>query len=397
MLPALSSGERKTVTAISEVPLLDLTRIDDELERELIQTFERFLKSGRYVLGPEVEAFEKECAAYIGAHHAVGVSSGTDALLIALMTLGVGRGDEVLCPSFTFFATAGTIWRTGAKPVFVDNDLGDFNVTAELIAKKITTDTKAIMPVHLFGQAAEMDPIVELARERGIPIIEDAAQAIGSRYRGRGAGTLGAMGCFSFFPSKNLGGYGDGGLVTTDDDDLADKLRILRAHGGKPKYYHHVVGGNFRLDPLQAALLRPKLRRLDGWTAARQKNADLYTSLLLDADIARPNEGQRETAAKLLVPVVGQERHIFNQYTVRVTGGRRDALRAHLTAKRIGTEIYYPVPMHLQKCFAPLGYAEGDLPNAEIAAKEALALPIFPELREEEVRYVVEAVRGFLC
>jgi dTDP-4-amino-4,6-dideoxygalactose transaminase len=383
------------VSTIDKVPLLDLTRIDDELHKELVDAFGSFVKAGRYVLGPDVDAFEKECAAYIGARHAIGVSSGTDALLVALMAIGVGPGDEVLCPSFTFFATAGTIWRTGAKPVFVDNALDDFNMTAALIEEKLTDRVKAIMPVHLFGQCAEMDAIMALAAKRGIVVVEDAAQAIGSRYRGRGAGTIGDYGCFSFFPSKNLGGFGDGGLVTTNDDKLADQLRILRAHGGKPKYYHHVVGGNFRLDALQAALLRPKLRRLDAWTDARQKNAQLYTTLLLETDVARPNEGQRETDAKLLLPQIKQERHIFNQYTVRVPKGRRDALRAHLTAKNVGTEIYYPVPMHMQKCFESLGHRAGDLPGAELAAAEALALPIFPELSENEIGYVVEQVAAF--
>jgi dTDP-4-amino-4,6-dideoxygalactose transaminase len=380
---------------LSSVPFLDLTRIDPELDRELIDRFTRFVGDGRYILGPEVEAFERECAEYVGAPHAIGVSSGTDALLVSLMALDIGPGDEVLCPTFTFFATAGSIWRTGARPVFVDVGLGDFNVTRELLEAKITPDTKALVVVHLFGQCADTDAIRALASERGIAIIEDAAQAFGARYRGCGAGAMGTLGCFSFFPSKNLGGFGDAGLVTTGDDRLAAKIRALRSHGATQKFHHSLVGGNFRIDALQALLLRPKLRRLDAWTAARQKNAALYTEMFLATGLAELNQGQTETTAKLLLPVARQERHIFNQYVVRVPGGRRDALRAYLQEVGIGTEIYYPVPTHLQACFAPQRYARGDLPGAELAATEVLALPIYPELAEAEIRYVVEHVGRF--
>lgn len=377
------------------VPLLDLRRVDPALDEELSGAFQRVLKSGHYILGPEVDALEQECARYIGTKHALGVSSGTDALLLAFMALGIGTGDEVVCPTFTFFATAGCIWRTGAKPVFVDSGLADFNCSAAEIEQKLTARTRAIVPVHLFGRCAEMEPILELAKKHGIPVVEDAAQALGSTLSGHAAGASGDVGAFSFFPSKNLGGFGDAGLVTTNDDEIADRMRTLRAHGAKRKYHHEFVGGNFRIDALQAALLRPKLRRLDGWTDARQRNAALYSQLLKDAGLAEPNTGQHEGRIALLYPAAEPGRHIFNQYVLRVMGGRRDDLRAFLGQRGIGTEVYYPVPMHLQKCFASLGHAEGDFPLAERASREALALPIFPELTETELRYVVEQVRAF--
>ncbi len=367
---------------IKQVPLLDLRRLAPDLKAELEDAFKRVLESGHFILGPEVDALEKECAAYLQVGHAVGVSSGTDALLIALMALGIGAGDEVVCPSYTFFATAGTIARTGARPVFVDCNPDTYNIEADAIARALTPRTRAIMPVHLFGQCAEMDPILALAKERHIPVIEDAAQALGSEYQGRRAGSMGEMGCFSFFPSKNLGALGDAGLVTTNDAALAEKLRVLRAHGGKPKYHHSIVGGNFRIDALQAALLRPKLRRLDGWTAQRQKNAALYTELFTAAAL-----GDR-----LGLPVVRQSRHIFNQYVIRVPGaGRRDKLQADLKQRGIGTEVYYPVPMHKQKCFSEIAGAQA-LPVSELAAQETLAIPIFPELTEAELRHVAATV-----
>ena len=367
---------------IKQVPLLDLRRLAPDLKAELEDAFKRVLESGHFILGPEVDALEKECAAYLQVGHAVGVSSGTDALLIALMALGIGAGDEVVCPSYTFFATAGTIARTGARPVFVDCNPDTYNIEADAIARALTPRTRAIMPVHLFGQCAEMDPILALAKERHIPVIEDAAQALGSEYQGRRAGSMGEMGCFSFFPSKNLGALGDAGLVTTNDAALAEKLRVLRAHGGKPKYHHSIVGGNFRIDALQAALLRPKLRRLDGWTAQRQKNAALYTELFTAAAL-----GDR-----LGLPVVRQSRHIFNQYVIRVPGaGRRDKLQADLKQRGIGTEVYYPVPMHKQKCFSEIAGGQS-LPVSELAAQETLAIPIFPELTEAELRHVAATV-----
>jgi dTDP-4-amino-4,6-dideoxygalactose transaminase len=382
---------------IKKVPLLDLRR-DAGLDPELEEAFRRVLRSGHYILGPEVDALEAECARYLGVKHALGVSSGTDALLLALMALDVGTGDEVICPTFTFFATAGTVWRTGARPVFVDIDPVSYNCDPRAIAAKVTPRTKAIIPVHLFGQAAEMDPILEIGRERGIPVIEDAAQALGSDYKGKRVGGLGAFGCFSFFPSKNLGAFGDAGLVTTNDDALAERATIMRAHGGKPKYYHQVVGGNFRIDALQAALIRVKLGHLDAYTAARQRNAALYEKLLLESGHAVLGQaGRSGTRPAIQLPVVSQSRHIFNQYVLRIPGaGARDNLRKFLAERGVGTEVYYPVPMHEQRCFASLGHKVGDFTASEAAARETVAVPIFPELTEPEIRYVVDQISAFM-
>lgn len=375
----------------TSVPLLDLTRGDPEMFDRLRAAFERVLTSGRYIMGPEVDGFEADCASYIGVRHAIGVSSGTDALVLALMALGVGPGDEVVCPTYTFFATAGSVWRLGAKPVFVDVDPITYNSDAAAIAAKITGRTKAIMPVHLFGQCAEIGPIVELAKKHGIPVVEDAAQAIGSTWRGRQAGSFGEFGCFSFFPSKNLGCLGDGGLVTTDDDALAEHARILRVHGGKPKYYHKVVGGNFRIDALQAAFLRVKLADLDRASEERRRNAALYTELLSAAGVASddPVEVPR---GRVGVPVIPDDGHTCNQFVLRVGHGRRDAMRKALADRGVGTEVYYPVPLHLQECFASLGHRRGEFPVSERAANETFAIPIFPELTEDEIRYVVDAI-----
>ena len=385
-----------TIT-VTEVPLLDLTRIDDDLAAELEATFSNVMRSGRFIMGPEVDALESECAEYCGTKHALGVSSGTDALLLSLMALDIGPGDEVLCPSYTFFATAGCVWRTGATPVFVDCQPSSFNIDPQDIEWRITPKTKAIIPVHLYGQCAEMGPILEIAKKHDLHIIEDAAQAIGSEYGDERAGSMGNVGCFSFFPSKNLGAFGDGGIVTTNDDELYEKLRVLRVHGGKPKYYHSMVGGNFRLDALHAALVRVKLRRLDDATARRQENAQRYTEKLTEAGISVvcPSDAEIASGAaeipgntRLTLPNPGTSRHIYNQYVIRVHGlERRDELRAHLTEQKVGTEIYYPVPLHLQKCFASLGGAEGDLPVSEKAAKETIAVPIFPELSNDEIDY----------
>jgi dTDP-4-amino-4,6-dideoxygalactose transaminase len=370
-----------------KVPLLDLRRHGKAVDDELREAFNRVLVSGHYILGPEVDTLEKECATYVGAKHAIGVSSGTDALLLALMALGVGPGDDVVCPTYTFFATAGTIARLGARPVFTDIDPASYNAGLEQIEPRLTAKTKVIMPVHLFGQCGDMQPLAELARSRRIHLVEDAAQAIGARFRAQSAGTSGAFGCFSFFPSKNLGALGDAGLVTSDDDGLAEKARIVRAHGSKPKYYHRIVGGNFRIDALQAALIRVKLKRLDEYTAARQKNADLYRKLFADTGLV---------GNKLVLPAVVGSRHIYNQFILRVTDGSRDRLRTWLAEKGVGTEVYYPVPMHMQECFASLGHKEGDFPVSEAAARETLAIPIFPELTAEEIGYVVaEIVRFF--
>lgn len=372
-----------------KVPLLDLTAHHAPLREELLRAVQEVFDSGHFINGPQVAAFEEEAAAYCGAKHAVGVSSGSDALIVALMALGVGPGDEVVCPSFTFFATAGAVARVGAKPVFVDSDPESFNVDPSAMAAAITKKTKALIPVHLYGQCADLDPILAAARKAGVPVVEDAAQAIGAQYKGRASGTLGDLGCLSFFPTKNLGALGDAGMVLTNDDQLAAKLKLLRNHGAEPKYYHDVVGGNFRLDALQAAALRVKLRHLEGWHDARRRNAKRYqalfgaTSLLKDGLVELP---------KTTAPA-GRRDHIFNQFVVRVQ--RRDALRAFLSQEGVSTEIYYPVPLHLQKCFAHLGGKPGDCPVAEKAAAETLALPIYPELSEDQQARVVEAVARF--
>ena len=374
---------------IDQVPLLDLRRQNEACAGELRAAFERVLASGQFIMGPEVESFEKECAALLGTKHALGVSSGTDALLLAFMALEIGAGDEVICPSYTFFATAGCVARTGAKPVFVDVKPCCFNMDPALLERAITPRTKAIVPVHLFGQVCDLDPILALAKKRKIAVVEHAAQSLSARYKGRAAGTLGEFGCYSFFPSKNLGAFGDAGLLTTNDDALAEKARILRVHGSKPKYYHQVIGGNFRIDALQAALLRVKLPRLADYTKARQRNVERYQKGLA----ARGLVGRE--GAPLELPRICEPDPIWNQFVLRVGGGRRDALLAHLKDRKIGTEVYYPVPLHLQKCFAELGQGEGTLPHSERAAKETLAVPVFPELSVAEIDYVIDAIGVF--
>ena len=358
-----------------KVPLLDLAAQYASIKPEIDAAIDRVVASQRFVLGPVVQACEEAVAAYVGSAHGVGVSSGTDALLVALMAEDIGPGDEVVTTPFSFFATAGAISRVGATPVFVDIDPATFNIDPTLIEDRITARTRAILPVHLFGQMAEMAPIMEIARRCGLAVIEDAAQAIGARHDGQNAGTSGHYGCFSFYPTKNLGGYGDGGIVVTNDPARAEKLRALRVHGETTRYHHRVVGGNFRLDALQAAVIHAKLPHLDRWTDARIANAALYRRLLRDP-----------TAATLVLPRTTTERHVFNQFVVRVAD--RDRVQARLTAAGIGTAIYYPVPLHLQECFTELGYRPGDLPNAERAASEVLALPIFPELTARQIRYV---------
>lgn len=371
--------------SITAVPLIDLARTHAPLEAELKAAFERVLHANSYIMGPEVTRFEAACAEYLGVKHALGVSSGSDALLLALMVLEIGPGDEVICPSYTFFATAGAIWRLGAKPVFVDCDPLSYNLELSQVEAKITPQTKALIPVHLFGQTAPLGPLRELAQRHKLPLIEDAAQAIGAAWQGHNAGTVGEFGCFSFFPSKNLGGFGDGGLLTSQDDTLAEKARILRTHGSKPKYYHHYVGGNFRLDALQAALLQVKLPHTDSYAQKRQAKAARYTQLL--------NEAGRPEQMTLPAPVSADFKHVFNQYILRLQNSeQRDSLMAYLNEQKIGNAIYYPVPLHLQACFADLGYREGDLPVSELAAKTTLALPIFPEMTNEEQDYVIEAL-----
>lgn len=383
------------MTDLRLVPLLDLSRTDEQLQDELVARFRSLLAGGKFILGPEVEAFEGQCAEYLGCRHAVGVSSGSDALVASMMALGIGPGDEVVCPAFTFFATAGAIARLGARPVFTDCGLQSFDVRARDLEAKISARTKAIVVVHLFGQSTAMDAILDLATARSLPVVEDVAQSFGARWAERTAGTLGACGCFSFFPSKVLGAYGDAGLVATEDEALADTLRRLRVHGAEPKYRHGLVGGNFRLDALQAALLRCKMSRVDANIEHRQRHAARYSELFVEAGVAEPNEGQDEGDRPILVPIPHGARHVWNQYTVRVSRGRRDALRAFLRKHGVGTEVYYPTPLHLQPCFEDLGGREGLLPNAERASREVLSLPLFPELTDEEVTYVVDSIARF--
>jgi dTDP-4-amino-4,6-dideoxygalactose transaminase len=365
------------------VPLLDLQAQYRPIRDEILAAMTRVADSQRFIGGPEVDAFEREMAADIGVEHAVGLSSGTDALLVALMALGIGPGDEVITPTFSFFATAGCVSRLGATPRLVDIDPVTFNLDPASVEAAITTNTRAIIPVHLYGQCAEMDPILEQAGRCGIPVIEDAAQAIGATYKGRQAGAMGTAGCFSFFPSKNLGAFGDGGLLTTNDAALAHEVRLLRNHGAEPKYRHKRIGGNFRLDALQAAVLRVKRPHLDAWSEARRRNADRYDRLFAGRG-----------AAVGLPARAPDRRHIFNQYVVRVAD--RDRVRAALDARGIGNEVYYPVPFHLQECFLPLGYREGDFPVAEAAAAEVLALPIYGELTEAQQAEVVEVLTSSL-
>ncbi len=348
-----------------------------------------------------VQACEKAIAEYSGCKHGVGVSSGTDALLAVLMAEGIGANDEVITTPYTFFATAGCIARLGALPVFVDIDPATFNIDPHLIEKAVTSRTKAIMPVHLYGQCADMDPILAVAAKHNLVVIEDAAQAIGSEYKGRRAGSMGHYGCFSFFPSKNLGCAGDGGMVTTNDPARAERVALMRTHGSKPKYYHKVVGGNFRLDALQAAVVNVKLKYLDGWTRGRQANALRYNRLLEEAGLASGPIGlpriPRSTAAHAAgrPPESGdcRCRHIFNQYVIRARD--RDGLMEHLKKNQIGSEIYYPVPMHEQECFAYLGYKAGSMPESERAARETMALPVYPELTDEQATYVVACIKSF--
>jgi len=374
------------------VPLLDLCAQNLPLESELRNAFDRVLASGHFIMGPDVGFLEAEIASLVGAKYAIGVSSGTDAILLALMALGIEAGDEVLCPSFTFFATAGCIARVGAKPVFVDSDPATFNISVAEAKRKLTSRTKAIIPVHLFGQCAEMDSIMELARSNGLFVIEDAAQSLGARYKGRFAGTLGDFGSFSFFPSKNLGAFGDAGLIVTNDDGLREKASILRTHGSKPKYYHKYIGGNFRIDTLQAALLRVKLPHYHRYTEQRKANAAYYSDKLSQIDGVTFQTGENDSNTRLILPKVQDDRdHIWNQYTLRVPGkGRRDQLRRLLTEAGIGTEIYYPRPMHLQDCFSQSGAAvQSSCPVAELLANEVLSIPIYPELTTAQQEAVV--------
>lgn len=375
-----------TQEAIEEtkVPLLDLKAQYASIRSDVTNAINRVMESQHFILGPEVEALEREIAEYCECAHAVGVSSGTDALLISLMTLGVSPGDEIITTPFTFFATMGAILRLGAKPVFVDIEPDSFNIDVNRIQNAVTPKTKIILPVHLFGQATDMGPLNEIAAKNGLAVIEDAAQAIGTEYEGKRTGGLGTLGCFSFFPSKNLGAAGDGGIVTTNSGELAAQLRIMRNHGAKPKYFHKTVGGNFRLDAIQAAILREKLKHLEDWTDKRRANAAFYSEKLSALNL---------TGDKIVTPPLVRERHIYNQYVIRAKN--RDGLASFLKKSNVATEIYYPLPMHLQECVAYLGFKTGDFPNSEEAAKEVLALPIYPELSEQQKNHVVEAIKRF--
>ncbi len=394
-----------------KVPLLDLRAQYDSIRTPLLAAVERVMESQRFILGTEVQKFEEEIAAYVNTRHAIGCASGSDALLLALMALDIKPGDEVITSSFTFFATGSAIARLGARPVFVDIEPSTYNLDSEKIEAAITSRTRAIMPVHLYGQCAEMEPLLEIAAQHHLPVVEDAAQAIGAEYHGRRAGSMGLIGCFSFYPSKNLGGAGDGGLITTSDDDLAVRVRRLRVHGGETEYEHTEVGINSRLDALQAAVLRVKLGYLEDWTRKRQERARRYTELLWEADLpfevvtpevqgdkssSRSREGipPEARSERSSESFRGGCRHIFHQYVLRVPE-HRDALMAHLTRAGVHTKVYYPIPLHLQKCFEYLGYREGDLPETERAARETFALPLYPELSEEQQQYVVSAFQEF--
>jgi dTDP-4-amino-4,6-dideoxygalactose transaminase len=393
------------------VPLLDVNAQNHPLESELQAAFTLVLKHGRFIMGPEMEVFEKEISEMTGAKHALAVSSGTDALLLALMALHIQPGDEVLCPAFTFFATAGAVSRLGAVPVFTDVCPICFNLDVQDARAKITSKTKAIIPVHLFGQCADMDPILDLASEHGLRVIEDAAQSIGASYQGRQSGTMADFGTYSFFPSKNLGGFGDGGMLVTNDDDLAEFARVLRVHGSKPKYYHHFVGGNFRMDTLQCALLSVKVKRYAQYTAERQRNAAHYIAELsqlpgvVQADPAHCKCMNSQDAwlesqgARIILPVAyAHNDHIWNQFTLRVLGGQRDSLRDHLVERKIGCDIYYPVTLDQQKCFASLpATSRAGCQVSHRIATEVVSIPIYGELTEPQRLEVIAAISEWLA
>ncbi|HEX6099561.1 MAG TPA: DegT/DnrJ/EryC1/StrS family aminotransferase [Thermoanaerobaculia bacterium] len=367
------------------IPLLDLKQQYATIRDEALRVTAEVYESQMFILGKRVDDFERDFAAYCRTKHAVGVSSGTDALLEALMVLGVGPGDEVIVPAYSFFATAGVVSRLGASPVFVDIDLADYNIDPRLIEERITPRTKAIMPVHLYGQCAPMDEIQAVASKHGLAVIEDAAQAVGSDYNGKRAGSIGTMGAFSFFPSKNLGAFGDAGAITTNDDELAAKLFDFRVHGMRPKYFHHYVGGNFRIDALQAAMLHIKLPHLEAWHEGRRRNAELYRKYFADA-----GAGERV----ILPEELPGRRHIYNQYIVRFPEGAetRDRVMNHLKSVQIGCEVYYPLTLPQQACFADLPCVKESFPNSEAAAQQTLAIPVFPELKEEQVAEVVQEI-----
>ncbi len=386
-----------------KVPLLDLVGQYKSLKTELDNAILRVAESQYFILGPEVDKLEKSLCEYLGVKSAIGVSSGTDALLVSLMAIDIQPGDEVILPTYSFFATAGVVSRLNAVPVFVDSDPITFNINPELIEEKITSKTKAIIPVHLYGQSAEMNRIMEIAKKYNLKVIEDGAQAIGVQYEdGRMVGSIGDLGCFSFFPSKNLGAYGDGGLVVSMDEKLGEKVKLLRVHGSHPKYYHKIIGGNFRLDAIQAAVLNVKLPHLDSWSEKRRQNAALYTKLFIEKGLAEATgKTTFDERNKVLLPRAIYESnkdnvknyHIYNQYIIRTQN--RDELRAFLLKNEIVTEIYYPVPFHRQECFANLASSKGKYPVADFAADNSIALPIFPELSTQQIEFVVEKIAAF--
>ncbi len=385
-MASLNVNTAQTPATNKNVPLLDVNRGNAILREEMMESLARVVDSGKFLHGPEVSELESACASLSNTRHAIGCASGSDALLLALMALDVGCGDEVILPSFTFFATASCVWRLGAKIVFADIDPATYNIDPASIEACVTPATKAIIPVHLFGQCAAMDRIERIAAKHSLHVIEDAAQAIGASYQGRMAGNWGDVGCLSFYPTKNLGGMGDGGMMVCNQDSLAAKLRLLAAHGMQPRYYHHEVGINSRLDSMQAAVLLVKWKRLENYTQARQANAARYQSLFEDAKLDSCFElPYRDPAAN----------HVWNQYGIRIADGKRDALKKYLAEQGVGSEIYYPVPLHLQKCFASLGYTEGSLPKTEQACREILHLPIYPELTLDEQYRVVDSIRSF--
>ena len=386
-----------------KVPLLDLKAQYQSIKQELDEAILNVAESQYFILGPEVQKLEESFNSFLDVKHSIGVSSGTDALLLALMAIDIKPGDEVIVPTYSFFATAGVVSRLNAIPVLVDMDPVTFNIDPQKIEEKITSKTKAIIPVHLYGQSADMEPIMEIAKSENLIVIEDGAQAISAQYKdGRMAGTIGDIGCYSFFPSKNLGCFGDGGLVVTNDNDLEHIMRIKRVHGGEPKYYHKVIGGNFRIDAIQAAVLNVKLPYLNSWSEGRRKNAERYNRLFIDAGLAEETGRIKfdEDNMVLLPEAVYQgidglvSYHIYNQYIIRVE--KRDELRQFLSDNEIYTEIYYPVPFHLQECFSDLGYRKGDFPLSEQAGDSSLALPIYPELSDEQLIYVVETIKKFI-
>jgi dTDP-4-amino-4,6-dideoxygalactose transaminase len=374
-----------------KVPFFDLNAQFSSIEEEIKSALDEVFKTQQFILGPKVEALEQTIAQYCQTRFAIGVASGSDALLLSLMALGIGSGDEVILPPFTFFSTAGVVSRLGAIPVFVDIDPATYNIDPSKIEMKITSKTKAIIPVHLFGQCADMDPLLKIAKENKFFVIEDAAQALGAEYKplpnanGRRAGRMGDIGCFSFYPTKNLGAFGDAGMVVTNHPDLAEKIRILRVHGSQPKYFHKKIGINSRLDTIQAAILLVKFEYLEKWTTERQKKAERYQ--LLFQDLLSSVNGFK------LPTIQYQNRHIFHQYVIRFQ--ERDRLKQFLMENGIGTDIYYPLPLHLQECYSFLEYRRGDLPVSEKASEESLALPIYPELREDQQEYVVDQIKAF--